>query len=88
MKRNKVYKRIDEERAYQYEKWGDPSKTPTEFLVYMQDYLTEAFNHATRFPNPGSIEMVLEDIRKITAMGVACMEQHGCPPRVVKVIEY
>lgn len=81
MKRNKVYKRIDEERAYQYDKWGDNPHTPAEFLVYMQDYMTEAFSHASRVPDPASTEMVMEDIRKITAMGVACMEQHGVRSR-------
>jgi hypothetical protein len=80
-----VFDVLNGEREYQIEKWGPtPEKglhTPTEFLVYMQDYLTEAFNQATR---PSDLdESVLDTIRKITAMGVACMEQWGAPSRAI-----
>lgn len=87
MKREGVYELIDGERAYQERCWN-PTTTesggkhsPAEWLVYMQDYLTQAMHQASRYPDPGSRQMVLATIRKITAMGVACMEQHDTPTR-------
>lgn len=83
--REQVYEVLDGERDYQDEKWGPtPSQgqhSPTEYLVYMKDYLDEAMSDATRGVDPEATEQVLHDIRKITAMGVACMEQHGAPAR-------
>jgi hypothetical protein len=82
--RAEVYSVIDGERAYQA-KWDTcESKgrhTVTEWLVYMQDYLSEAINMVSREAEPACHEKALHNIRKITAMGVACMEQNGAPPR-------
>jgi hypothetical protein len=82
MKREEVYKLIDGERDYQESRWNaDSTETagnhsrPEEWLVYMQDYLTEAMHIATRTEEPNSTILVMENIRKITAMGVAAMEQ-------------
>lgn len=85
--REEVYKIIDGERDYQNSRWNDNTTmsggqhSPAEWLVYMQDYLTQAIHQASRYADPESREMVLGTIRKITAMGVACMEQNGAPPR-------
>lgn len=82
-----VFDVLSDEREYQIKKWGETSAgdlhTPTEFLVYMQDYLTQAFNQVTRDSGVPVSESgnVLATIRKITAMGVACMEQWGAPNR-------
>lgn len=82
-----VYAAIDSERAYQEHRWSEDTTqsggthTPTEWLVYIQDYLTQAFNQASRHPDPVSRNLVLDTIRKIAAMGVACMEQHYAPRR-------
>jgi hypothetical protein len=81
--RAEVYAAIDSERDYQEQKWPGNFHSPVEFLVYMQDYLTEAMRVASRQPDEVAIPRVLESIRKITAMGVACMEQHGAPKREV-----
>ena len=54
---------------------------PEEWLVYIQDYLSEAVNIATRSAEPASSKRVMDNIRKITAMGVAAMEQIGCERR-------
>jgi hypothetical protein len=32
-------------------------------------------------PDPAVAEQALHAVRRITAMGVACMEQHGAPAR-------
>lgn len=85
--REEVYDAIDGERFYQEKKWNSATTTsggyhsPAEWLVYMQDYLTEAFHQASRYGDPESRGLVLNTIRKITAMGVACMEQNGAPRR-------
>jgi hypothetical protein len=86
--RQEVYAAVDGERAYQDARWVDDQApagvhqhTPTEWLVYMQDYLTEAMGFATRCADPASAQLILHNIRKITAMGVACMEQNGAPTR-------
>lgn len=74
-----VFDVLGREREYQIEKWGEGDASVAEFLVYMQDYLTEAFKQRTRY----SHEDTLHTIRKITAMGVACMEQWGAPDRAI-----
>lgn len=87
MERNEVYKLIDGERDYQQSLWNEDTTeskglhTPTEWLVYMQDYLTEAIHVASRNPDPHASDMVMNNIRKITAMGVAAMEQNKTQPR-------
>ena len=88
MKRLDVYELIDCERSYQEKKWNaDSTETagdharPEEWLVYIQDYLTEAIHIATRTAEPESSKLVMDNIRKITAMGVAAMEQIETQPR-------
>lgn len=85
--RKDVYAAIDTERDYQDRKWN-PGTTSTggqhsvtEFLVYMRDYVDEALHHVSRNPDPGASAVALDGIRKVTALGVACMEQHGAPRR-------
>jgi hypothetical protein len=84
-KRNLVYAAIDGERDYQDERWG-PTGTHgihsiTEFLVYIQDYTNEALHVESREEDEAANVKALDIVRKITALGVACMEQHGAPAR-------
>ena len=87
MTRAQVYEFIDDERADQDDKWNRDTTTSAgqhshgEWLLYMQDYLTEAINMSTRNPDPKATDLVMENIRKITAMGVAAMEQIDTLPR-------
>ncbi len=82
VERDEVFDVLDGEREYQIEKWGERVTPIGDFLVYMQDYLTQAFNQATRVPGPDLLtENTLATIRKVTALGVACMEQWGAPSR-------
>ena len=85
MKRKNVYKAIDSERDYQDSKWGDTlcegKHSPTEYMVYIQDYLQEAMNVVSRVADPEGSAHAMHIIRKITAMGVACGEQNGMPER-------
>lgn len=86
--REEVYSALDGERAYQeslVEKTGptaDNGKhSPEEFLLYMQDYLTEATHVASRTWGAECHPKVLAIVRKVTALGVACMEANGAPRR-------
>lgn len=82
-----VFDIIVGERQYQARRWGERewnglfrerSQTVGEFLVYMKHYLDEAFMLASTEPG---YEKTLDTLRKVVALGVACFEQHGVPPR-------
>lgn len=88
--RSEVYKAIDSERDYQEVRWG-PDKTDTghkhsilEWLVYMQDYIAEALHIESRMATRDADKLALENIRKVVALGVVAMEQHGAPLRKMK----
>lgn len=82
MKRDDVYKLIDDERDYQSKKWNEETTqskgfhSPAEWLVYIQDYLSEAVHVASRNPDPLATDLVMCNIRKIASMSVAAMEQN------------
>ena len=81
MNRQEVYTIIDEERDYQDTKWGDPDKRPKQvgsWLTLMRYLLTEA--EATWSITDGD-QTALDEIRKLAAVSVACMEQHGAVKR-------
>jgi hypothetical protein len=88
-----VYKAIDGEREYQ-QKWEDAeSKGKHEtgaFILFMEHYLKEARRLESTLENGGNgvVSLVggrqegsLDFVRKVTALGVACMEQNGAPER-------
>jgi hypothetical protein len=86
-----VYKAIDGEREYQ-QKWEDAeSKGKHEtgaFILFMEHYLKEARRLESTLENGGNVnwkvngkEGSLDFVRKVTALGVACMEQNGAPER-------
>ena len=88
MKREDVYKLIDGEREYQ-KKWdaqriekGLPTRdkyaTVESWILWMEDYLTRARTAAT---NDTDKTTALEHIRKVTALGVACMENNDTSAR-------
>jgi len=86
--RAEVFALIDGERAYQDTRWGPQTTSsggqhsPAEWLVYIQDYLTEAIHFASRIADPESAKFVMSNLRKIAAMSVAAMEQNGAPRRL------
>lgn len=85
--RSEVYKALDGERDYQKVRWSEDTTSTggfhsvTEFLVYMQDYVNEALHNVSREADPGASEKALHWVRKVGALAVACMEQHGAPER-------
>lgn len=85
--RDNVYKLIEGERAYQNAKWPEDPKeitsqkqTPLHFVVYMQEYLNNAVRKLTDTADPGYTQL-LDNIRKVTTLGVAAMEKFGAPAR-------
>ncbi len=87
--REEVYKAIDSERDYQERLWSEKnapghkhSHSIEEWLVYMKDYLDEAFHQVSRV-GAGTPEYLksLDTIRKVTALGVVAMEDNGAPIR-------
>jgi hypothetical protein len=87
MKIDDVFNAIVSERVYQARKWGIRQDDETfverqhsvgDFLVYMRSYLDKAFAQAT---NETDDFWPLEEIRKVAALAVACMEQHGASCR-------
>jgi hypothetical protein len=87
LSRKEVYELIDGERDYQDSRWNasttitEGQHTPGEFLVFMQDYLREAFTQISRQGEPKASQDALGTIRKLAGLAVACMEQNGAPPR-------
>lgn len=86
-RRAMAYSAIDREREYQRRCVGkrEPDgavvelpKTVGEYLVYMQHYLTQAITASTTQMGD---DAALDSVRKLTALGVACMEMHGAPER-------
>lgn len=82
VERSAVYAAIDSERDYQG-KWGDRTHTTTEYLLFMEDYLAAARRLAstTDMSVPEFDRKVLDFVRKVTALGVVCMEDNGAPQR-------
>jgi len=87
MKREDVYKLIDGEREYQDSRWNAETTAsgglhaPEEWIVYMEDYLNEAKHILSRENVQTAYPKAMEIIRKVTAMGVAAMEQIDTAPR-------
>lgn len=88
-KREEAYAAIDSERAYQNDKWGvTPGETTghnphtvTEWLAYMQHYISEGLKAQTLTHRQDGQAPGLDFARKVAALGVVCMEQHGAPRR-------
>lgn len=85
--RAKVFGALNSERDYQDAK-GEQTYEGTprghsieEFLLYMRDYVEEGTHVASRVWGDKCKPAMLDIVRKVTALGVACMEQHGAPQR-------
>ncbi len=69
----KTYEAIKQEREYQDERFNEPENQISEFLLIMERCLDKA---KTRWGTEGA-QGALDEIRQVTAVGVACMDQHG-----------
>lgn len=82
--RNDVFSAVDEERKFQDQKWGTLTESPHEvgsWLIIMRQLLNDA---EQAYSSQREDIHALDEIRKVVAVGVACMEQHGVPPRRLK----
>lgn len=90
--REQVYDALDSEREYQRRralvagKPGEAQHSVEEFVLYMDDYMRELKTQLARTwtPDGSAPTAALDTLRKVTALGVACMEQHGAPLRTVQ----
>lgn len=84
--RELVFGVVEGERAYQDSlaptSDTDGKHTVTEFILYMEDYIAEARQVASRTWGPDADRKALDIIRKVTGLGVACMEQNGVVARM------
>ena len=88
MERTDVYKRLDTERDYQDLRWStrrdengtpDAEKPPAEWINYMEYHLAAAKEAVYHLKT----EEALAQVRKVAALGVRCLELHGCPERKI-----
>lgn len=85
--REEVYAAIDGECEYQEERWNENTTescgdhSVAEFVLYMEHYIQLARVEASTKPDPESREATLHMVRKVAALGVACMEQNGVMER-------
>lgn len=86
MKREKVYELLDSERDYQDWRWDngmirdrlkDEEKSVADWVNYMEFHLNLAKEHIYMLRKDDA----LSEVRKITALGVACMEKNDTKPR-------
>ena len=87
MNRQEVYQLIDGERDYQDSRWNESTTTSKnkhtleEWLVYIEDYVNEAKHILSRNARQDADPIVRGIMRKIAAMAVCALEEHGASPR-------
>jgi hypothetical protein len=83
--RGTVYAAIDGERAYQDSKWPATElgvgPSLIEWLVFIEDYVAEAKRYVSRNTPVASDDFARNALRKVAAMAVAGLEQHGVTTR-------
>ncbi len=81
MDRKEVYGEINREREYQIALWKDHPHSVEEYLMYIEDYVNEAKHIKSRFIDDAISTQSLHIMRKVAALAVHCLEEHGCPSR-------
>jgi hypothetical protein len=85
--REAAYAAIDSERDYQDQKWGDSASSGNpgagersidEFILYISGYSDQLVQVGSTTQDARN---KLDLVRKVAALCVACMEQHGTPKR-------
>jgi hypothetical protein len=75
--KQEVLNAIQEERVYQNRKWGTVEQRPHEvgaWITIMRSLLSRA---ETAWASSKGDTGALDEIRKVAAVAIACMEQHG-----------
>ena len=86
MNRTDVYLSLDSERDYQEQRWAGHRHSIEEYLLYIEHYTQLCRTECTTadFSVPFGDTTARELMRKITALGVACGEEHGFPVRELR----
>jgi hypothetical protein len=72
---------LHDERVYQNRKWGTIEQHPHEvggYLSLMRKLLRDAED---QWQSQRGDVGALDELRKVVAVGIACLEQHGAVPR-------
>ena len=84
MKREDVYKLIDGEREYQKKRHEkhivphrDEDHSIADWVIYMEEHIARAKLEIYNL----TFERAMAEVRKVTALGVACMEHNETKPR-------
>lgn len=86
--RDEVYNALTKEREYQDKRWNATTTTTAgqhsvaEFVLFMDTYIQDTKQTLSKHGEPEASKLALDNLRKITAMGVACMEQNGIVERL------
>ncbi len=83
--KTQVKNALETERRYQCLKWPNHSHTLGEWILIMRKCLNDA--ETKWYAGHGDNMEVLSEIRQVTAVGVAAMEEHGVPFRNLILIE-
>jgi hypothetical protein len=73
------------ERRYQADKWGEPPHTLDEFILYVVEYAMQSL-HVGGTTSDRLAK--LDALRKVGALVLAAMEQHGARPREGYIMPY
>jgi hypothetical protein len=76
--RKEVFAAIETERLYQIRKWGIRSHEVSAYILFIEHHLQKARAIASTMRHERA---ALDELRKVTTLGVACMEEHGAPSR-------
>jgi hypothetical protein len=81
-----ICEEIRREREHQDRKWGgneaDDANFMSDWLRYISGYVLHANQSLiSGIDSSEKTKVFLTDIRKITALGMACLESMGCPRR-------
>lgn len=84
-----VLSAISGEREYQKQRWPSHKHEVGAYLNYMWHYmhLASSADSTIDGSNPAQLWRTLEPIRKLAALGVACMEENGIVPRGANFVE-
>lgn len=81
MSMDEVFQAVATERAYQEDLWNNPRMSVADCLIYMRHHLNKALKAYSTTDCVDVCDTVMDQVRKVTGLGVACGEEHGMPLR-------
>lgn len=78
-----VFGVVSGEREYQLQRWPGHKHSVGAYLSYMWHHLrvVNEYDSTLDCSDPEQLLVVMDQIRKLAALGVACMEENGIIPR-------